>query len=149
MKKLVFFLIIFNFISCSKSENKQKLIAKEVSNQGKKGSSDSVSAIQELIIGRWLEMDGDSNSIMTISKDSIIGGFTQGCWSKYKIEPEKDHIIKPKMGQYWFGFAFQPCKENNIESFSGYFGNILVDSSYLKCHDGIDDGETVVFKRIR
>ena len=50
---------------------------------------DTVSTIKKLIIGRWLETDGDSNSIMIISKDSIIGGFSQDCWSKYKIKLEK------------------------------------------------------------
>ena len=149
MKQIVFLLLIaFIFISCSSSEKKNRIVTEEeFTDNGQSIDMEKVSTIQKLIIGRWLETDGDSNSVMTISKDSIIGGFSEDCWSKYKIEPEKNHLTKTKDGQFWFGLAFQRCKDN--KSINEYFGNILVDSLYLRCHDGIDDGETVVFKRLK
>ena len=151
MKQLVFLLLIgLYFISCtSVGEKNRKVTEQGFANKGQKVDIDKVSTIQKLIIGRWLEIDGDSNSIMTISKDSISGGFAQDCWSKYKIKPETGHLAKTKDDQYWFGFAFKRCKDKDNESFNEYFGNILVDSLYLRCHDGIDDGETVVFKRLK
>lgn len=150
MKQIIFLLLIaFIFKSCSNGGGNRKVTVKRGGNKGYKIEIDKVSTIQKLIIGHWLETNGDSNSIMTISKDSIIGGFSQDCWSKYKIKPEKDHLAKTKDGQYWFGFTFQRCQDKDNESFNEYFGNILVDSLYLRCHDGIDDGETVVFKRLK
>jgi hypothetical protein len=150
MKQIVFLLISFIFINCSSGDEKNKKIATQgIADKGLMIETDEVSNIQKLIIGRWVETDGDSSSIMTISKDSVIGGFSQDCWSRYKIEPEKNHLAKTKNGQYWLGFTFQRCKDRDNEIFNEYFGNILVDSLYLRCHDGIDDGETVVFKRLK
>ena len=76
MKQIVFLLLIaFIFISCSSSGEKNSKITKQkFANKGQKVDMDKVSTNKKLIIGRWLETDGDSNSIMTISKDSIIGG---------------------------------------------------------------------------
>jgi hypothetical protein len=148
MKSVVLLLIVFMFISSSyNGENKHKVIENEFANNEQKIDLDKISTIQKLIIGRWLEIDGYSNNIMTISNDSIIGGIAQSCWPKYKIKLENHHMTKPKNGQYWIGFAHKRCNDNR--SFNYYFGNILVDSLFLICHAGIDESETVIFKKLK
>jgi hypothetical protein len=97
-----------------------------------------------MIIGTWVDIDAPEH-IWIISSDTVK---TEGqCWI-YKVKIEQPRNNKKIKGQYWFGFSYHNCNEQSI----AYFGNISIDSIYMKCYDSTQDtsltnSETFVFKR--